>query len=385
MVLRDFLRNIGREREARHPAPGDARPRGGAPEFVAFLAPTAEVQPVAPGERLFAPLASTRLRVLIPAAELAHRLRVLIVPLARFLADPSLGELGSPRAIVVVKLPAGAIPAMQAELSAMLDSIADGRCPAPAFADLADDYAAFAGPLHAPFLAEYQRRLAELCTLVVPCTALRDAVAPLARRGVAIVEDPYESDAAAPVRTRPRADGAVALCWFGNLGPPNAPGLRDALAALARDAGPRACRLELVAGEPSRPLVGEIAQAVAGANPAWSVAYSAWSPAAAAAAIERSDFVLLPQEHATGWGRVKSHNRLVETIRGGRLALASPIPSYLELADYAWVGDSLGEGLRWALAHPDEAATRVARGQAYVAERFAPAAIGAEWARVLGV
>jgi hypothetical protein len=102
-------------------------------------------------------------------------------------------------------------------------------------------------------------------------------------------------------------------------------------------------------------------------------------------AIARSDFVVLPQEHGTPWGRVKSHNRLVETIRGGRLAIASPIPSYLELADYAWVGEPLGAGLRWALQHPDDATRRVVRGQAYVAERFSPEAIGAKWARALGI
>jgi len=351
--------------------------------FVAFVTPSAEIQSVAPGERLFAPLASARLRVLIPAAELARRVSVLLVPLARFLADPGLAELGGPLAIVMTKLSAGAVHAMQRELSAMLDSIADGRCPAPVFADLADDYAALAEPLRAPFLAAYQRRLAELCTLIVPCAALRDAVAPLARRGVVVVEDPYESLAARPVRTRPGEP--LGLCWFGNLGPPNARGLRAALVALARDAGKGVCRLQLVAGEQSSQFGVEIAHAVAGANPNWSAEYAAWSPAAVETAIERSDFVLLPQDHATAWGRVKSHNRLVETIRGGRLAIASPIPSYLELADHAWVGEPLSEGLRWALEHPGEAAGRVARGQARVAERFAPEAIGEKWASALGV
>jgi len=354
-----------------------------AASFVAFLTPTEEVQSVGAGERLFAPLASTRLRVLIPAAELARRVPIRLVPLARFIADPSLKDLGAPRAIVVSKLPAGSVVAMQRELSAMLDSIADGRCPARVFADLSDDYAALAGAFRAPFLAEYQRRLAQLCTLVVPCAALRDAVAPLAQRGVEIVEDPYETTAPGAVRTRP--DGPPALCWFGNLGAPNVQGLRESLVALAHDAGETGCRLELVAGESSRQLGMEIAAAVTAERPAWSVEYTTWSPAAVAAAIARSDFVVLPQEHLTPWGRVKSHNRLVETIRGGRLAIASPVPSYVELADYAWVGEPVGAGLRWALQHPEEAATRVVNGQAYVAARFSPAAIGTKWARALGL
>ena len=164
MVLGRWLRRGAR-------APGDGA-------FVAFLTHSAEVQPVNAGERLFADTASTRLRVLIPAAELARRVPVRLVPLARFLADPSLRALGAPRAVVIAKLAAGAVAAMERELTALLDAVAAGRCPAPVFADLSDDYAALADALRAPFLAEYQRRLAEHCALTVPCAALRDALAP---------------------------------------------------------------------------------------------------------------------------------------------------------------------------------------------------------------
>jgi hypothetical protein len=382
-VLKRLVRRVVGKSGAQPARDGRIGQRRGDSAFVAFLTASHEVQSVSAGERLFAPLASTRLRVLIPAAELARRVPVLLVPLARFIADPSLRDLGAPRAIVVSKLSTASVVSMQRELSAMLDSIADGRCPGPVFADLSDDYAALADAFRAPFLAEYQRRLAELCTLVVPCGALRDAVARVSRRGVEVIEDPYETVAAQPVRTR--STGTLALCWFGNLGAPNVQGLSQALVALARDSGDIPCRLELVAGEPSRQMGMEIAAAVASANPKWSVGYSGWSPDAAVEAIARSDFVVLPQEHGTPWGRVKSHNRLVETIRGGRLAIASPIPSYLELADYAWVGEPLGAGLRWALQHPDDATRRVVRGQAYVAERFSPEAIGAKWARALGI
>jgi hypothetical protein len=381
--VKSLVRRVLGNRKASPTTDGDPRRPRADSSFVAFLTPSEEVQSVSARERLFAESASTRLRVLIPAAELAHRVPVLLVPLARFAANPSLSDLGTPRAIVMSKLTAGTVASMQGELSALLDAIAAGRSPARVLADLSDDYAALAVPLRAPFLVEYQRRLAELCTLVVPCTALRDAVAPLARRGVEIIEDPYETPHARPVRTRPT--GTLALCWFGNLGAPNAAGLRQALVALARDAGERACRLELIAAEQSRALGIEIAAAVTAARSTWSVVYTAWSPAAVEDAIARSDFVVLPQDYEASWGRVKSHNRLVQAIQCGRLAIASPIPSYLELSGYAWVGDPLGTGLRWALEHPDDAAARVVSGQAYIAKRFSPEAIGAKWARTLGI
>jgi hypothetical protein len=101
--------------------------------------------------------------------------------------------------------------------------------------------------------------------------------------------------------------------------------------------------------------------------------------------MERSDFVWLPQDTRESWAAVRSHNRLVSAIRAGRFALAAPIPSYQELAPYAWVGDSLADGLKWALANPEQAVERVRKGQAYVDQRFSPEVIGRRWAQILGV
>jgi hypothetical protein len=120
-------------------------------------------------------------------------------------------------------------------------------------------------------------------------------------------------------------------------------------------------------------------------HPNLELRFIPWSLGSTEAALERSDFVLLPQEHRTDWGKVKSHNRMVSVIRAGRLAIASPIPAYRELADYAWVGDDLGQGLRWAIGHPDEARQRVTEGQRYIETRFAPQAIGDKWAAALGI
>lgn len=94
--------------------------------------------------------------------------------------------------------------------------------------------------------------------------------------------------------------------------------------------------------------------------------------------------MLLPQAD-DAWGRVKSHNRLVESIRSGRFALASPIPSYVELQDFAWVGADLAEGLDWALGQPQDAAARLAAGQSAIESRFSPAVVGARWRAALGL
>jgi glycosyltransferase involved in cell wall biosynthesis len=131
--------------------------------------------------------------------------------------------------------------------------------------------------------------------------------------------------------------------------------------------------------------VQALAEALALERPAAGLRLREWSPEATWQAIGDCDLVVLPQDHRSPWGVVKSHNRLVEAIRGGRVAVASPIPSYRELADYAWVGEDLGEGVAWALANPREAVARVARGQDYIQQRFAPELIGRKWLQVLGV
>lgn len=102
---------------------------------------------------------------------------------------------------------------------------------------------------------------------------MREAVGPSARKPVELVEDPYETVAARPIRTRP--EGHLALAWFGNLGSPNADGLRPALAELARNVGGASCRVELVPAEESPGLGIAIADAASAANRRWSVVYTA--------------------------------------------------------------------------------------------------------------
>lgn len=383
VFLKTLLAQIRDRWTAERPTTSLARELPVAKRWVAFIADFDEVRRVEPGQRLYSPLGSTRLRVLIPAEELARRLPVYVVPLARVLGGLSADGLGSPSAIVLGKLTTRQVATLKRELDRLLDWIARRARSVPIFADLSDDYAAHAPGLREPFLAEYQRRLAEHCTLVVPCEALRDALAPWARRGIAVIEDPYESAAARPVRAAHSTP--LRLGWFGNLGELNVGLLTRECRALALDGAGQEMHFQLVTADASRPLVERVARAVVEASPRCAVTFTAWSLAATRAAIDASDFVLLPQDHESAWGRVKSHNRLVEAIRGGRLALASPIPAYQELAEYAWVGDTLPAGLRWARDHPDAAARRVAAGQVYVETRFSPRAVGQRWAKALGV
>jgi len=381
-MLRNLFASLRRTRpDARaQPAP---TPRGSGSAVIGFVTSTPERRTLSPDNVGTADYASARLRLLIPAAELARRgdATVQLIPL-EMLRDARALE-APPRVthLVLGKMAAGFVQANESLFRSVLDTLNGLRDEVRVVADLSDDYAALGDALGAPYLRSYQTTLLERFDVVVPCEALRARFAAEARRSVTVVEDPYESPAARAPRATP--SDPLRLCWFGTLGDANAAMVADRLEQLARAMHGSALQLEMVTHPARRALVEQLAARLARANPAVDVRFTGWSLESTWAAIDRCDFVVLPQDHLGPAGRVKSHNRLVEAIRGGRLAIASPIPSYQELAAFAWVGEDLAQGLHWALDHPDEALERVSAGQRAIEQRFAPAVIGAKWAQAL--
>ena len=346
---------------------------------MAFVTYVDAAQRVSAGERLYSNRASARLRVLIPARELAQRVPVWLVSPQALAEQPDLAQLGRPGAIVLGKLAARDVLQQKNTLLRVLEH-AGG---AALYADVSDDYAALGREMREPFLAQYQKALGKRAHLIVPCAAMGEALARHARRGITVIEDPYETAVARSVRVQ--ASSPLRLAWFGSLGSVNVAPLERAFDAVLGSLEGRPVQLEMVTANESRSAVLGMRERLCQRHPGLEIFFSLWSLPMTEAAIERSDFVLLPQEHRTAWGRVKSHNRLVSVIRAGRLALASPIPAYQELAEYGWIGEDLAEGLRWALAHPDAAAKRVTAGQHYVEERFSPEAVGRKWAQAFGL
>lgn len=363
------------------PAPPPARPfpAGG---IVAFVLPLGASAQVNQSDAYLTEIASMRLRAVIPARQLAERVPVWFVALDDFIADPSLARFGSAGAVVISKLPSPEILRRRQALDALLARLTPRFDGPRLFADMPDDLAALGKSAREPFLARYQKGLGAACSFVVPCHALGEGIARDAQRGVVVIEDPYENRAGA-VRVAPGSP--LRLLWFGNLGGINAAMVADALAAVLGSLRDRPVELELVTRIAARDELDTIGRRVRSAHPACALRVTAWSLEATEAALERCDFVLLPQDSRADWSRGKSHNRLVAAIRGGRFAIASPVPTYLELKDYAWVGDDLALGLRWALANPEAAAQRLRAGQPVIEARFSPDQIGRQWAALLGL
>lgn len=352
-------------------------------EFIAFVTFVDAPHFLAPDERLASDQASMRLRVGLPARELAHRRRVCLVPIDYLERDPGLERLGTVRAIVVGKPPVSFFIEQEPRARSLLEWIEATAQVRRIVVDFSDDLEAAAAMFSRPALLEFQERLLRACPATVPSDALRARLARHARHGITVIEDPYESARAGKPRFAPGA--ALRLAWFGAFGPPLRAFVEAQFRTIAERLPPRPAELAFVTYASQAGLVAEIGTMLRAVNANFSLRHVDWSLSASAREIEQSDIVVLPQDVESAWGRVKSHNRLVEAIRAGRFATASPIPAYVELAQYAWVGNDLAGGIAWALAHPDDVLSRIAAGQAYVAERFSPSRIAGEWARVLDV
>lgn len=331
---------------------------------------------LAPGQALHSPVASIRLRCLMPAAGLrALGHRTALVSLAD-LARPGAAEpLRDPAVPVVLGKPTPGTfvrhPDICTRALDVLDRLADVR---PVHADVCDLLTDETGPV-----GRHRDLVLRRFVPIVPGRWLADHYRPLCRHAPIVIEDPTETRQPAPPRFRPGA--TLNLAWFGNWGPGTDRLLARTLAGIG-DPG-RPLRLVIVAQPEAADAIGRLARAAGDRLQApCRVERQDWSREAVAEVLADADAVLLPQPAGDPRADAKSHNRMVETIRHGRLALAAPIPAYRELAAFGWVGDP-GEGLRWALAEPTAAEARINAGQAEVARRFAPDVIARRWAEAL--
>jgi len=343
---------------------------------VAYIVRIDRERELIPGQVPFSPSASLRLRVLIPGSELARLLTVKLVPFEQFLESPRMTHLGTIRAAVIGKLSVIEVEKLRSLRDSLFKAISS--CAFPVFADFSDNYAA-AG--RSPALAEYQMEMAKRTTLTVPCEALAEQLRAVATRGVHVIEDPFESPEL-QAAFEPSAD-EIRLCWFGASYTGSL--LEAAFSKIAEANRHRRVRLNFVTAPGHETYAKRLGLRLAAIHSGFDTRFVLWSPENVARALQDSDLAVLPQDSSTEWGRGKSHNRLVHAIRCGRFTVASAIPSYVELADFAQIDDDLATGVCWAMDNPQLAIAKLRAGQAHVRDRFAPERIALRWAELLGV
>jgi len=228
-----------------------------------------------------------------------------------------------------------------------------------------------------PVQAFYAEALNLCDAVIVNSERMAELVSPYVRHRPLVVEDAIlgaMADASFAPAER------VELLWFGH--PTNLPYLDSALDSLARFAARRTCRLTVVTQDGAD--VKRWIEAINGHfTPALEARFVPWSLQSTRVALQECDLVLVPSDPSDPLKAGASANRIAEALNAGRIPVASPLRSYLPFAEAAWLGKDFGDGIRWALANPDEVLLRIRRGQALVAARLAADRIGGQWADLL--
>ncbi len=293
-------------------------------------------------------MASVRYRMLVPAAAMAD-CDCKVMHLAPGANRRTLTErFRGVDAVVLGKLLGG-----EREAALALELVASLKETGIAvLADYSDDHFSSAAR------GEAYRALASAVDRVVASTpGLADVIAQHTSAPVSVVTDPVEGE-----RGEPRAAAAtpLRLLWFGH--PSNLDTLQYALPQL--QGLPVSVTLMTASGAGAEQL---------------SARFRPWSTQAVFDELRQCDAVFIPSNPYDPRKAVKSPNRFTESAWAGRFVLAHPLPAYQELADFGWVGEDLGEGLRWLAGNAGEALERIKRGQAAIAERFSPRAVAAAW------
>jgi hypothetical protein len=300
-------------------------------------------------------MASVRYRMLLPAAALDDEYESKVIHIAAGANRRTLVErFQGAHAVVIGKLfgpfkeDPEQIPALVAALRARGTTV---------LVDYSDDH--FTDPVQ----GGVYRALAHAASGVVTSTpALAELMKRYTAARVSVITDPVEG---AQHPGHVPSQSPCRLLWFGNT--QNLDTLKYGLPQLERvaDTVPHTLTLMTAPG--------------AGAEGMAPLRFRPWSVPALGEALQECDAVVIPSNPYDPLKAVKSPNRFTESVWAGRFVLAHPLPAYQELADFGWVGEDLGEGLRWLAGNAGEALERIKRGQVAIAERFSPRAVGVAW------
>ncbi len=193
------------------------------------------------------------------------------------------------------------------------------------------------------------------------------------------IDEPFE-EPVAPPKARFDHPGPLELLWFGMGG--NVLYLAPHLSEIADLAVDRSLRITLLSAD-----TAQVREHCAGApdidGAPFRIRFAEWSRGRQTEALARSDIVLLPGDNERG-AAIKSANRLVNTLAAGRLAVASPIPSYEAFSDNAILCEGLADGIATALSRSSiDLEAAIHAGQERVVRDFNAERIGRKWVETL--
>ena len=208
--------------------------------------------------------------------------------------------------------------------------------------------------------------------IVVPTEYLAEILRKHLARRVIVIEEPIQLPRHAP-QFSPTSELRIVWCGSPNNHDTLAPGIQE----LAHFRG-RKISLVIVSGE--MPVNLAALSTISGDI---TIGFMPWSLMIQREMTQLADMVFLPSFDSEE-KKAKSHDRLVEAINAGRIALAYPLPQYQELADYCICSDDYASGIEAALADPEGLIKKIQRGQEYIDSRFSPEVNAIKWQNLLG-
>lgn len=323
-------------------------------------------------------LASHRLRSAIPARELmaaGHEITVMSSP-----QDWLVGSEACHAARLIISKLSHPSPA---ELSKLMHAAAEQITEARkhgvvVLVDYSDD-----------IVARGDHRSGPTLQLLLQADCVVCASEELARRvrlylgtaaDVRVIPDPVEGERRDPQIPEPTAVHPLHLLWFGHIS--NLDVLLNSMDVLRDAAQHIPLRLEILTSIPTEQLL-ELQIGLLGASLPFAVDFTEWQgPDSLNEALTRSDVAFLPVD-LQGPKAAASNNRLTEAFWGGCFVVASPVPSFANFADLAWLGSDFDEALAWVAGHPDAVMVRVRQAQDRIALHYTAEKVGSEWEKTL--
>ena len=181
--------------------------------------------------------------------------------------------------------------------------------------------------------------------IIFPCNALRELTLKQVTTAAHshVINDPWQ--VSKPYQVNPLADGeTLRIIWFGSN--KNVEYLLDILEEILQNwKSERSCELTVLGQNFALSKVKKRLTRIKGPFPQWKLRLVPWridlQPHQLENEIARAHVSLIPSNPSDLKKSGVSHNRLVDSVRGGCITVASPMESYKELPGVALLGDKI--------------------------------------------
>ncbi len=228
------------------------------------------------------------------------------------------------------------------------------------------------------FHGDYLRTLCATADVItVNSSTMADIVRQQTGRTASVCTDPVEG-----MRRPPRFEQSTKLrvLWFGHQS--NLKYCANALPGFLRLVDHFDIELHLVtaARHGAEDVCAHVTRQLA---PRAIAHFTPWNLEAMPSAFEQCDVVIIPGPSEYQAKVARSANRIIESLWAGRIAIAHPIASYQEFSGFSYLGGELEREVMRAIEHRDETIRRIELGQVYIEARYTPEKIADQWESAL--